>query len=157
MEENYQRQPTSLHCGACDFTHDLSALDLPCMGLSWATSFRHRSRSRSMILSILLDLHQLHCGPHTASFMASSPSHSLCALWQQQQQQQQGVDFRVAGRVLEPVTLAAAISSERGNGKASVDLSKLKLNVSMDVLELILRLQSSVLGPLVQPSPDQCV
>lgn len=70
--------------------------------------------------------------------------------WEQQQQ-------RVAGRVLEPVTLSASISSERGTGKANIALSKLKLNVSMDVLELILRLKSSVLGPLVQPSPDQCV
>ena len=70
--------------------------------------------------------------------------------WEQQQQ-------RVAGRVLEPVTLSASISSEGGTGKANIALSKLKLNVSMDVLELILRLQSSVLGPLVQPSSDQYV
>lgn len=58
--------------------------------------------------------------------------------------------------MLEPATLRASISSEHGTGKASIDMSKMKLNVSMAVLELISSLQSSVLGPLVQPSPDKC-
>lgn len=62
----------------------------------------------------------------------------------------------MAGRVLEPATLRASISSEHGNGKASIDMTKLKLNVSMAVLELVTSLQSSVLGPLVQPAPDKC-
>ncbi len=40
---------------------------------------------------------------------------------------------------------------------AQVTLSDLRLNLSPDVVELALALQSSVLQPLMQPPPDKCV
>lgn len=41
-------------------------------------------------------------------------------------------------------------------GWLQVALSDLRVNVSPDVVELALALQSSVLQPLMQPPPDKC-
>ena len=40
-------------------------------------------------------------------------------------------------------------------GDLNFSISDLRLNLSADILELVGSLQSSVLEPLVQPSPDQ--
>ena len=60
------------------------------------------------------------------------------------------------GRVLEPCNVTVTLASTSGTGDVTLAVTKLKLNVSVDVLELVLSLQSSVLDPLVQPSPDKC-
>jgi len=62
----------------------------------------------------------------------------------------------VTGRVLEPCNVSVTMASTAGTGDVTLEVTKLKLNVSVDVLELVLSLQSSVLDPLVQPSPDKC-
>jgi len=62
----------------------------------------------------------------------------------------------VTGRVLEPCNISVTMASNAGSGDVTLEVTKLKLNVSVDVLELVLSLQSSVLDPLVQPSPDKC-
>ena len=61
------------------------------------------------------------------------------------------------GRVLEPCNVSVTMASTAGSGDVMLEVTKLKLNISVDVLELVLSLQSSVLDPLVQPSPDKCV
>lgn len=62
---------------------------------------------------------------------------------------------RVQGRVLEPCQLTAQLKQGKGGNEVEVKLSMLRLNVSVDVLELMQSLQSSVLEPLVQPSADR--
>ena len=62
----------------------------------------------------------------------------------------------VKGCVLEPCNMTVTLASSSGTGDVMLEVTKLKLNVSVDVLELVLSLQSSVLDPLVQPSPDKC-
>ena len=62
----------------------------------------------------------------------------------------------VTGGVLEPCNVSVTMASTAGTGDVTLEVTKLKLNVSVDVLELVLSLQSSVLDPLVQPSPDKC-
>ena len=62
----------------------------------------------------------------------------------------------VTGRLLEPCNVSVTMASTAGTGDVTLEVTKLKLNVSVDVLELVLSLQSSVLDPLVQPSPDKC-
>lgn len=43
----------------------------------------------------------------------------------------------------------------KNGNEVEVNLSMLRLNVSVDVLELMQSLQSSVLEPLVQPAADR--
>jgi hypothetical protein len=50
----------------------------------------------------------------------------------------------------------AQLKQGKGGNEVEVKLSMLRLNVSMDVLELMQSLQSSVLEPLVQPAADRC-
>lgn len=57
--------------------------------------------------------------------------------------------------MLEPCQLTAQLKQGKGGNEVEVKLSKLQLNVSVDVLELVLSLQSSVLEPLVQPAADR--
>ena len=63
----------------------------------------------------------------------------------------------VKGRVLEPCNVTVTLARSDSTGDVMLEVTKLKLNVSVDVLELVLSLQSSVLDPLVQPSPNKCV
>ena len=60
------------------------------------------------------------------------------------------------GTVLEPCKVAARVDLQGGSGDIHLTLSDLRMNLSPDVLELALSLQSSVLEPLVQPAPDRC-
>ena len=62
---------------------------------------------------------------------------------------------RVQGRVLEPCQLRAQLKQGKNGNEVEVNLSMLRLNVSVDVLELMQSLQSSVLEPLVQPAADR--
>lgn len=62
---------------------------------------------------------------------------------------------RAQGRVLEPCRVTAQLKQGSAGSEVEVNLSKLRLNVSVDVMELVLSLQSSVLEPLVQPAADR--
>ena len=62
----------------------------------------------------------------------------------------------VRGRVLEPCNVSVTMVSTAGSGDVTLGVTKLKLNLAVDVLELVLNLQSSVLDPLVPPSPKKC-
>ena len=64
----------------------------------------------------------------------------------------QGRRARVQGRVLEPCRLTASLKQGRSSQDVNIDVSALRLNVSVDVLELVASLQASVLEPLVQPA-----
>lgn len=62
---------------------------------------------------------------------------------------------QVQGTVLEPCKVAVSMDMTQGSGDVNLKLSDLRLNVSPDVLELALSLQTSVLEPLFQPAPDR--
>jgi hypothetical protein len=62
----------------------------------------------------------------------------------------------VQATVLEPCKLALEMSMGPAGGDVSVKLSDMRLNLSPDVLELMLALQSSIIEPLVHPPPDRC-
>ena len=64
---------------------------------------------------------------------------------------------QVRGSVLEPCRIAVDMSLRNPGpvGDLNFSISDLRLNLSADILELVGSLQSSVLEPLVQPSPDQ--
>ncbi len=57
--------------------------------------------------------------------------------------------------VLEPCKVAVRMDMGGAAGDIQLTLSDLRMNLSPDVLELALSLQSSVLEPLVQPPPDR--
>lgn len=62
---------------------------------------------------------------------------------------------QVKGTVLEPITLGiqADMQGEQGNVKLSI--SNIRLSISPDILELFMKLQTSVLAPLLQPAAEQ--
>ena len=64
---------------------------------------------------------------------------------------------QVRGSVLEPCRIAVDMTLRNPGpvGDLNFFISDLRLNLSADILELVGSLQSSVLEPLVQPSPDQ--
>ena len=62
----------------------------------------------------------------------------------------------VQGTVLEPCKVGVRLDLGGDAGDIQLTLSDLRMNLSPDVLELALSLQSSVLEPLVQPPPDRC-
>jgi len=62
---------------------------------------------------------------------------------------------RVQGRVLEPCRVSVKLEQGGAGSTIEAAVSRLRLNVSVDVLELVLSLQSSVLEPLVQPAADR--
>ena len=64
---------------------------------------------------------------------------------------------QVRGSVLEPCRIAVDMTLRNPGpvGDLNFSISDLRLNLSADILELVGSLQSSVLEPLVQPSPDQ--
>jgi hypothetical protein len=64
-------------------------------------------------------------------------------------------DGQVQGTVLEPCKAAVTLDLQSGSGDINIRLSDVRLNMSPDVLELALSLQSSVLEPLFQPAPDR--
>lgn len=59
--------------------------------------------------------------------------------------------------VLEPTTLAVDMSMNGPSGNLGIRLSNIRLNLSPDILELAMSLQSSVLEPLIQPPAEQPV
>jgi len=61
----------------------------------------------------------------------------------------------VQGTVLEPCKVAVRLDMGGDAGDIQLTLSDLRMNLSPDVLELALSVQSSVLEPLVQPAPDR--
>jgi hypothetical protein len=61
----------------------------------------------------------------------------------------------VQSRVLEPCRVAASLSMQDASGELHIDVSCLKVNLSGDVLELLLGLQSSVIEPLILPAADR--
>lgn len=63
----------------------------------------------------------------------------------------------VKGMVLEPTTLAVDMSMNGPSGNLGIRLSNIRLNLSPDILELAMSLQSSVLEPLIQPPAEQPV
>ena len=63
---------------------------------------------------------------------------------------------QVQGTVLEPCKVGVKLDLGGDAGDIQLTLSDLRMNLSPDVLELALSLQSSVLEPLVQPPPDRC-
>lgn len=58
--------------------------------------------------------------------------------------------------MLEPCKVGIMMELSGGSGDIQLKLSDLRMNLSPDVLELAMSLQSSVLEPLVQPAPDKC-
>lgn len=64
---------------------------------------------------------------------------------------------RVQGTVLEPCRVSLSMDTEGSAGDLKLTISDISLNVSADILDLAQSLQTSVLEPLVQPSPDRCV
>ncbi|KAK9834254.1 hypothetical protein WJX81_000411 [Elliptochloris bilobata] len=62
---------------------------------------------------------------------------------------------RVQGAVLEPCKVSVSADLTAGSGDIQVALSDLRMNLSPDVVELALALQSSVLQPLMQPPSDK--
>ena len=64
---------------------------------------------------------------------------------------------QVQGTVLEPCKVAVRMDMGGDAGDIQLTLSDLRMNLSPDVLELALSVQSSVLEPLVQPAPDRYV
>ena len=62
---------------------------------------------------------------------------------------------QVQGTVLEPCKVGVKLDLGGDAGDIQLTLSDLRMNLSPDVLELALSLQSSVLEPLVQPPPDR--
>ena len=64
---------------------------------------------------------------------------------------------KVHGTVLEPCKVGMMMEMSGGSGDIQLKLSDLRMNLSPDVLELAMSLQSSVLEPLVQPAPDKWV
>lgn len=64
---------------------------------------------------------------------------------------------RVQGSVLEPCRVAVDVKMKGATGDFNLSLSDLRLNLAPDIVELVQRLQSSVLEPLVQPAPDRSV
>ena len=62
---------------------------------------------------------------------------------------------QVQGTVLEPCKVAVRMDMGGDAGDIQLTLSDLRMNLSPDVLELALSVQSSVLEPLVQPAPDR--
>lgn len=62
---------------------------------------------------------------------------------------------QVQGTVLEPCKVGVRLDLGGEAGDIQLTLSDLRMNLSPDVLELALSLQSSVLEPLVQPPPDR--
>ena len=63
---------------------------------------------------------------------------------------------QVQGTVLEPCKVGVRLDLGGEAGDIHLTLSDMRMNLSPDVLELALSLQSSVLEPLVQPPPDRC-
>ena len=64
---------------------------------------------------------------------------------------------QVVGTVLEPTQIGVAMEMAGPSGQFSLDVSNIRLNLSPDILELALSLQSSVLEPLIQPPAEQPV
>ena len=64
---------------------------------------------------------------------------------------------QVVGTVLEPTRIGVAMEMAGPSGQFSLDVSNIRLNLSPDILELALSLQSSVLEPLIQPPAEQPV
>lgn len=63
----------------------------------------------------------------------------------------------VKGMVLEPTTVAVNMKMNGPSGNMSLNVSNIRLNLSPDILELAMSLQSSVLEPLIQPPAEQPV
>lgn len=63
----------------------------------------------------------------------------------------------VKGMVLEPTTVAVDMSMNGPSGNMSLNVSNIRLNLSPDILELAMSLQTSVLEPLIQPPAEQPV
>lgn len=59
--------------------------------------------------------------------------------------------------VLEPTTVAVDMSMNGPSGNMSLNVSNIRLNLSPDILELAMSLQTSVLEPLIQPPAEQPV
>ena len=64
---------------------------------------------------------------------------------------------RVVGSVLEPCRIAMDMSMQGGSGQLTLDVSNIRMNLSPDILELALSVQTSLLEPLVQPAAEQPV
>ncbi|KAK9819963.1 hypothetical protein WJX72_004515 [[Myrmecia] bisecta] len=62
---------------------------------------------------------------------------------------------RVQGVVLEPCKVSVDMKLLDSTGDFKLSISDLRLNLSADILELVLSLQKSVVEPLVQPSADR--
>ena len=64
----------------------------------------------------------------------------------------------VRGTVLEPCRIAAQIEMQPEDAADfQVEVSDVRMNLSPDVLELALSLQTTVLEPFVSPASEQCV
>ena len=59
--------------------------------------------------------------------------------------------------VLEPTTIAVDMSMTGPSGNMALNVSNIRLNLSPDILELAMSLQTSVLEPLIQPPAEQPV
>lgn len=60
------------------------------------------------------------------------------------------------GKLLEPCRLEAKVRQVAAATEVDIEVSALRLNVSVDVVELVASLQASVLGPFSPPSADRC-
>lgn len=63
----------------------------------------------------------------------------------------------VKGMVLEPTTIAVDMKMAGPSGNMTLNISNIRLNLSPDILELAMSLQTSVLEPLIQPPAEQPV
>ena len=78
-------------------------------------------------------------------------AHRVCACVQESEQN------TVRGTVLEPCHIGADIVLDADSvGDFQVAISDVRLNLSPDVVELALSLQTTVLEPFVSPAPDRC-
>ena len=64
---------------------------------------------------------------------------------------------QVVGTVLEPTSIGVKMEMVGSSGTFILDISNIRINLSPDILQLALGLQSTVLEPLVQPSAHQPV
>ena len=56
------------------------------------------------------------------------------------------------GTVLEPITLGVVADMKGSHGNVELAISNIRLSVSPDILELFMKLQSSILSPMLQPA-----
>ena len=55
------------------------------------------------------------------------------------------------------MTVGISVDTKGEHGNAKLNISNIRLNISPDIVELIIALQASVLGPLMQPSVEKPV